>query len=144
MSKLITTRYEYATYDDAAGSLTSVPATYPPTLDQYSGGTVGNAAAGYGVANVNSPDLAQTLALPSNAGGIVVCPVSNTTMVSVFFTATLVPGGAATNLAILCGPGQTVSLPAAWSASSLSVGSCNKYGVGTGAIPFAAQVLWSF
>lgn len=146
MSKIVTARYESAVYDDAAAgsNLAGTPPTYPPTLDQYASTTVGNTAAGYGVANVNSTGAAQTVALPAVAGGYIAAAASNTTMVSCSFTAATVPGGAAQAVAILVGPGQIISLPSAWVSPTLTLTACNPSGSTPQTTPFAAQVLWSF
>lgn len=145
MSKIITLRYEYASFDDAApgSNLAAVPPTYPPTLDQYGSTTIGNTAAGYGVINVNSAGPAQAASLPATAGGLLVCPTSNTTAVSVSLTAALVPGGVQVATALVCGPGQTISLPNAWASAQLTVSACTPTGTATTAA-FAAQLLWSF
>lgn len=145
MSKIITTRYEYACFDDAApgSNLAASPPAYPPTLDQYTSTTVGNTAAGYGITNVSSTGAAQTTSLPATAGGLLVCPTGNTTAVSVSLTAALVPGGAQVATVLVCGPGQTISLPNAWASAQLIIGACTPAGVATTAT-FAAQLLWSF
>lgn len=146
MSKIVTTRYEYVVYDDAApgSSLTALPPTYPPTLDQYSSTTIASAAAGYGVSNINSTGASQQISVPSTAGGIVVCPVSNTTMVSITFTAVIAPGGSSVTTALLCGPGQSVVIPAAWVFSVATFAASSPAGTSTLNTPFAAQLLWSF
>lgn len=146
MSKIVTARYEFATFDDAApgSNLTAVPPTYPPTLDQYTSTTVGNTAAGYGVANINSTGPAQGVALPAVAGGFIAAASSNTTMVSCSFTAATVPGGPQVPVSLLVGPGQIVSLPQAWVSATYTMAACNPTGSTPQVTPFAAQVLWSF
>lgn len=145
MSKIITARFEHACFDDAAAgsNLAAVPPSYPATLDQYTSTTIGNTAAGYGVINLSSTGAAQATALPATAGGLLVCPTTNTTAVSVTLTAALVPGGASTTMALICGPGQTITLPNAWASSALTVSACTPTGTATTAA-FAAQLLWSF
>lgn len=145
MSKVITIRYEYASFDDAAAgsNLAAVPPTYPPTLDQYGSTTVGTTGSGYGVININSAGPAQTASLPATAGGLFVCPTSNTTCVSISLTAAVVPGGTPASAALVCGPGQTISLPNAWTAPLLTISACTPTGTATTAA-FSAQLLWSF
>lgn len=146
MSKIVTARYEYAVFDDAApgSNLAAVPPTYPPTLDQYTSTTVGNTAAGYGVANVNSTGAAQSVALPAVAGGYIQAASTNTTMVACTFTSATTPGGPTQSVTLLCGPGQLISLPAAWVSPTFTMAACNPSGSASVTAPFSAQLLWSF
>lgn len=146
MSKIITTRFEYACFDDAApgSSLSSAPPMYPPTLDQYNSTTIGNTGAGYGVSNIQSTGTTYNIVIPATASATLVCPTSNTTMVGVTLNAALVPVGAAVAMPMLCGPGQTISIPAAWVGTPLIVNAYTANGSATLNTAFAGQLLWSF
>lgn len=146
MGKVITTRYEYATYDDAdpTANLAGNPPSYPPMLDQYGTTTTGTAAAGYGVINIGSSGAAQTLFVPAGANITLVGDAANTTMLALSIMGNPAPGAGTISMVFLCGPGQTVSVPGVCNAgASNSVYACTVNGSASSNVAFKAQLLWS-
>ena len=148
MSKLITTRFEYAIYDDASGSLTTTPPVYPTVIDNYQVDTVASTGQSYGslTAGLTSSSATQTLQIPAGATLTLSAPQTNTTNVCVksLSNVALTPGGTAAALAWTVQPGQFVTLPAAWNtiANNLAVGAVDTTNAATSAT-WSLQVMWS-
>lgn len=145
MSKLITHRYEYASYDDAAGILNpakDVPPTYPPTIDTYRVGSTAAIAQSYGSQVVNSVNAQPAFTLP-NATLMVFCPTTNTTLVGVsVLGATLTLGGSPTTAVFYCGPGQTITIPGSVNSGNLSL-AAYTLALATTPVAFSATLNWN-
>ncbi len=145
MSKIITQRYEYALYDDAAGILSpakDVPPTYPPTLDTFRFGSVSSVAQSYGVQNLVGTG-ATTIATPPNARTHIFSPVSNTTLLAVLITGAIPTLNAApVNVTMYVAPGQTVTIPDSINSGSITVTPYTLALAPTSAA-FTANVMWS-
>lgn len=148
MSKLITSQYEYALYDDTQGNLAptqGIPPTYPPALENYRSGSVATAGFGYGAQTVVSTSgNGQQIFTQPGATITFIADVGNTTLVSVQQgIRALVPGGPATNqLYWYVGPGQTVTLPGALNGGQLYLQPTTSAYVATTA-PFIINYTWS-
>lgn len=147
MSRLITTRYEYAQYDDAQGVLTpakDVPPTYPPTLDTYRVNTVASVAQSFGCATINSPTGAtQNVSFPQGATLTLFFPLTNTTIVNVSsLNATPSLGAGVANLSFIGAPGQTVTIPGNLNSGNLFVAAMNLSLVNV-TTPYQVNVTWS-
>lgn len=146
MSKVITARYEYACFDDAAAgsSLTSTPPLYPPVLDNYVGNCSQSASSTYGTAQVTGAGLTNIQTSPG-ANVTIVAPVTNTTLVNISTPAgvPLVPNGTATQVRWIVGPGQTVTFPGAWNTTGVVTAQAIDTSFTTQATAFTLQAMWS-
>lgn len=148
MSKLITSLYEYALYDDTQGVLVptqQVPPTYPPALEVFRTGATATAGFGYGVQTVQSTTGA-TLPLVTQPGATLtfIGDPSNTSLLQIQqANRQLVPGGSATNgLYWYVGPNQTVTLPGALNGGTLTVQPVTvAYAASTA--PYIVTVTWA-
>lgn len=117
MSKLITQRYEYVCYDDAANgaNLLATPPVYPTPLDTYIANGSIAAANSFGSVNLSGSGP-QALTTANNAQVVFTAPIANTTFVSISTPNAVptIPGGAAQVVKWLVGPGQSVTFPGSW------------------------------
>ncbi len=147
MSKLITTQYEYALYDDTQGVLAptqGVPPTYPPALENFRSGSTATAGFGYGTQSASSTGAAITLYMQPGATVTFIADAGNTSLINIQQgLRALVPGGAATNqLYWYVGPGQTVTLPGCFNGGQLLLQPTTSGYVATSA-PFIVNYMWS-
>ncbi len=146
MSRLITTRYEYALYDDAQGVLSppkDVPPTYPPTLDTYRVCCTAAVAQSFGVQNVSGPTGTASCLTPVNATVTVTCPLTNTTLVNVsVINGTPGIGLGVASLNFICGPGQTVTIPGSTNSGNIQLFAVNL-SLTNVATPFSANLMWN-
>jgi len=146
MSKVITQRYEYACFDDAApgSSLTSTPPLYPPVLDNYQGNCSQSAASTYGTAAVTGAGLTSIQTSPG-ANVTIIAPVANTTLVNISTPAgvPLTVGGSATQVKWLVGPGQTVTFPGVWNTTGVLTVQAIDTSFTAQATAFSLQAMWS-
>ena len=154
MSKLITTRYEYAIYDDAASgaNLTAQPPVYPTVIDDYQTEVVASTGQSFGSTSLTRADAGSSqILVPQGASLICVAPTTNVQNL-VIKTQTgasipLVPNGTAQPLFWTVSPGQTVTVPAVFNSTStplivFSVDTTNAAANPTNAT-WNLQILWS-
>lgn len=146
MSKVITTRFEYACYDDADGNLNpgnNLPPTYPLPLDIYSSSSSASTSQSYAAFALSGSGPAVSVATPAGATVTFVSPSSNANWVLISQPAVaLTPGAAPGSLLWPVGPGQIVTLPGALNAGALSVQTCNA-ALSPTTLPFALNLAWS-
>jgi hypothetical protein len=132
MSKLIEARFEYACADTA--SLSALPPTYPPVLEQYQAGNIATPAESYGMVPVVSTGAAVTLySIPIGATVIIAADGNNTTLCGV---------AAAGGAVFAIGPQGLVTVPGTLVTATLSLAAYTT-AFATTSTAFAAQVLWA-
>lgn len=146
MSKVITQRYEYVCYDDTTQTLSpsGVVATYPTVLDSYIANVSQSASSSYGTANVSGAGLT-SVQTAVGAQVTFTAPLSNTTLVNISTPAAvpLTPGGTATQVRWLVGPGQTVTFPGAWNTTGVLTTQAIDTSFNLVATAFTLTALWS-
>lgn len=145
MSKLITTRYEYALYDDSQGNLSpakDVPPTYPPVLDTFRNGNTVSVAQSYGVQNVSGSAATPAATLPQ-ATVHIFSPTTNTTLLAVLITGAIPSLNASpVNVTFYVAPGQLITVPSSINSGTLTLTPYTLALAPTSA-PFMANVMWS-
>lgn len=143
MSKLIELRFEYVCFDNT--TLANIPPTYPSPADVYQAGYVATVADAYGILPVNSTGPSVTLGIPAGASLIIVGDPANTAPIVIAQAAVpKMPLATPTALNWPIMPNQIVSLPGVLNMGAMVMQGTTTAGVATTAVPFAAQVMWSW